>query len=869
MLAGCGDDDSSATPDAGARDDASAPTQDSGPPGCAPGTSMCGDICADTDSSRAHCGECGNACAAGEACLEGSCAIVCPGSQSACDGVCADLDSDRRHCGECGATCDAGELCVDGACAVSCPSGQTLCGTTCVDTQSEPSHCGECGNACDAGEVCSEGTCAATCSSGLTECDDACVDTNDDPSNCGACGNECATEADGAGGACIAGSCRTLCEPGYGDCDADLTSATGNGCETAVSTDVTNCGACGNACDLANATAGCDAGGCVIATCDEGFLDCDTSPTNGCEVSLADDAANCGACGNACAAGEVCGAGACVVPAGEDCGNPIALTPGRHVLTWTAADADYITSTPACGAGYAPAGPDVVFSYTNTSAAQEWISTFFEKPEGARWHALVTTGAACGTLDGALCTSDFYSPFLGGGALLAPGQTAHLYLIDSVSGGAPLSRPLTVDFDATACDATPSMTRLIPANGGTTPIRAATFTAQFSAPAVPGGTVTITGNMGTALSYPVGTEATAPARLDEATRTILTIDPGISFPPGEQLTISWTGLNLRTCSPTTSVPAPTPTWQVTVRTPPCTPGMAGMIGDTVAIHSVGGSYAAEQYVAADSDPNGYVYVGGTAALWRFPKAGGAGTNLVGSSPITSDHLGYAMLIDGQNIFTVESDSAPIPTGHLYRVSTDGGATWSVEEYMEFSVAPNDDFRGVTISGDRIYLVTHEDSTATGPYPAQPTQIWSVPRVATTLPVEPVLELEVAEGDCTSVVRDASFYYLVCDGAGAIIRYAHDGTGRRTMPNRWHVETNATVNALHGSDTDADGVFDVLYYRAAAEQIDYVCNPATSPYVDHLVRFSTVTASAYGLGLDPVGGVLWSYDDDTYEIVSVQ
>lgn len=74
---------------------------------------------------------------------------------------------------------------------------------------------------------------------------------------------------------------------------------------------VANCGACGNACSFANAIAECSAGACGIAACQPGFGDCDAARSNGCEADLSSDAANCGACGNACATGLSCTAGVC------------------------------------------------------------------------------------------------------------------------------------------------------------------------------------------------------------------------------------------------------------------------------------------------------------------------------------------------------------------------------------------------------------------------------------------------------------------------------------------------------------------------------------------------------------------------------
>jgi len=70
-------------------------------------------------------------------------------------------------------------------------------------------------------------------------------------------------------------------------------------------------------CSLANATAGCAAGACTIASCNAGFANCDGTASNGCERNLNSDTGNCGACGNACAAGQLCSAGVCVTSCGS------------------------------------------------------------------------------------------------------------------------------------------------------------------------------------------------------------------------------------------------------------------------------------------------------------------------------------------------------------------------------------------------------------------------------------------------------------------------------------------------------------------------------------------------------------------------
>jgi hypothetical protein len=75
-----------------------------------------------------------------------------------------------------------------------------------------------------------------------------------------------------------------------------------------------NCGQCGHVCSLSNAEPTCSAGACVIATCDDGFGDCDNDASNGCETAL-DTAANCGTCGVSCETDSTtlrtCNAGSC------------------------------------------------------------------------------------------------------------------------------------------------------------------------------------------------------------------------------------------------------------------------------------------------------------------------------------------------------------------------------------------------------------------------------------------------------------------------------------------------------------------------------------------------------------------------------
>ena len=79
----------------------------------------------------------------------------CPTGHEACDGQdCVDLTSDPDHCGECGNACAEGDACAAGMCVSDCPIGAAECGGQCVSVDSDADHCGECDNACPAEQVC-------------------------------------------------------------------------------------------------------------------------------------------------------------------------------------------------------------------------------------------------------------------------------------------------------------------------------------------------------------------------------------------------------------------------------------------------------------------------------------------------------------------------------------------------------------------------------------------------------------------------------------------------------------------------------------------------------------------------------------------
>jgi hypothetical protein len=167
----------------------------------------------------------------------------------------------------------------------------------------------------NSGAACVGGMCVAgQCKPGYGDCNkdpkDGCeTNLHIDPNNCVMCGAAC--DIPNAYASCADGCYSTACKFGFDDCNMNPM----DGCETAVRSDPKNCGSCGKSCTmLPNAMAGCANGNCILQSCNQGYADCDKMANNGCEVLVATDANNCGACGNVCPQGTICKQGGCTCP---------------------------------------------------------------------------------------------------------------------------------------------------------------------------------------------------------------------------------------------------------------------------------------------------------------------------------------------------------------------------------------------------------------------------------------------------------------------------------------------------------------------------------------------------------------------------
>lgn len=210
----------------------------------------------------------------------------------------------------------------------TCSTSRFLCD---VDLSTDSENCGSCGNKCPTDDwrstelnakwICVGGTCQMSCSNTFwQDCngsiEDGCETRMGTPQNCGTCGNACPE-----GVICNSGACQ-VCKATEDNCFGNCTH---------LGSDDANCGACGTFCNRypfdkdpppINMYYGCTEGACGNLKCDNGFADCDAKLETGCEVRVANDRENCGACGTKCAAGEICENGTCQCdrgPSGCDC----------------------------------------------------------------------------------------------------------------------------------------------------------------------------------------------------------------------------------------------------------------------------------------------------------------------------------------------------------------------------------------------------------------------------------------------------------------------------------------------------------------------------------------------------------------------
>jgi hypothetical protein len=167
----------------------------------------------------------------------GAAADRCPPGQKTCNGGCVPTNLFEYGCAS--ASCERCSIfgaettiCEDGKCAVGlCQTGRGSCDGNkqngCEANLATSTTCGSCTSSCPTDNpLCNSGQCVKQCDAGQTQCGTQCVDLAVARDNCGVCGKECAA-AKNATGVCVGGKCGFKCANGFGECDSDPS----NGCE--------------------------------------------------------------------------------------------------------------------------------------------------------------------------------------------------------------------------------------------------------------------------------------------------------------------------------------------------------------------------------------------------------------------------------------------------------------------------------------------------------------------------------------------------------------------------------------------------------------------------------------------------------------
>lgn len=268
--------------------------------------------CVDTSKVQLFgCGE-GGLCAEGSVCCDGFCRVGSCDANAGCDGgvkcngACVDTATDEQHCGACGTACVADQACVGGSClgrtcdGVACGPSQVCVGGTCREK--------DCLDVtCNAYSTCVGGACIPrACEGGLCPPGNACLD-----GGCVDVGCTGVTCADG--GACALGRCddNVACgnlqlDPPESDVDC------GGTCTPCI--DGRQCNVPGDC-----ASGQCGDGGVCVAACMDGTT-CGDNPGAPCRLGRVQCSAGVATCidgpaaddGTLCGASLICAAGACV-----------------------------------------------------------------------------------------------------------------------------------------------------------------------------------------------------------------------------------------------------------------------------------------------------------------------------------------------------------------------------------------------------------------------------------------------------------------------------------------------------------------------------------------------------------------------------
>lgn len=144
----------------------------------------------------------------------------------------------------------------------------------------------------------------------------------------------------------------------------------------------------------------------------------------------------------------------------------------------------------------------------------------------------------------------------------------------------------------------------------------------------------------------------------------------------------------------------------------------------------------------------------------------------------------------------------------------------------------------------------------------------MPTGSATVPVTGRVEAAIPTYlNCTGLAVDSTYYYTACTSpTPQLIRIHRTSMAVDVLSSS--IPINATINAIHADDNDADGVADALYLNVGTEEAYYVCGLSGTPFAAPFVSWGGATSN-YGLGFDRAANRLYGFDDDTRELILIE
>jgi hypothetical protein len=311
--------------------------------------------------------------------------------------------------------------------------------------------------------------------------------------------------------------------------------------------------------------------------------------------------------------------------------------------------------------------------------------------------------------------------------------------------------------------------------------------------------------------------------------------------------------------------------------PPCSPGQGGLVSENLTTLTAPISFRPQtSNLAADTSSTGWLYVmdagaNGSPYLHRFTKQSPVTEEVlltrtefttIGSNVNTID-------IEGNNIY-ITADNAACAASCVWRVSTDGGATFAVSSLATFSPPTNSYLQGVTEDAGTLYAITRGTDDV---------QLWAIslsppfPNPATLLTVLPDLDI------CNGLDHDASYFYTVCDDIGDVpMGDGNEGLARinRTTlmsepvaPLTVTLDTGTRWADVEVVDTDNDGAADVAYVQGDNNGSTvgdggtyYVCDPGAAGFPAFSRPFDQGRPVDEGIAYDESTNSLWQVQEGT-------